>query len=156
MIKLLIQKQFNPNQYLSITINLNKFINFSIFLWVIIEIRKIVSIFVIYQFSQQFWSFICLGSIKKYNQKVYSSPTAFEIVLIVILIIRQVLDTTLSLNSYYMIFKSIQISRKKIAELSIKHELYMNNFPKEFDISTISQILDQSGKFQKSFKGKNY
>ncbi|EAR81786.2 hypothetical protein TTHERM_01503040 (macronuclear) [Tetrahymena thermophila SB210] len=94
--------------------------------------------------------------VKNYNQNTYSSPTAFEIVLIAILMIRQVLDTILSLNAYYMIFKSIQISRKKIPELNFKNELYMNNLPKEFDISTISQILDQSGKFQKSFKGQNY
>ncbi|KAL4463202.1 hypothetical protein ABPG74_007203 [Tetrahymena malaccensis] len=60
-----------------------------------------------------------------------------------------------SLVDYYNIFKQIQKSRKQQPNLNLKHQFNMNYFPKEFDISTISQILEQSGKFSKHFGEQN-
>ncbi|KAL4496523.1 hypothetical protein ABPG72_014753 [Tetrahymena utriculariae] len=63
---------------------------------------------------------------ENYNKIDYSSPTILDI--------------------------QIQQSRKQIPQLNNKNEINMNCFPKEFDRSTISQILEQSGKFSKHFQ----
>ncbi|KAL4495318.1 hypothetical protein ABPG73_022363 [Tetrahymena malaccensis] len=195
------QQQLNPNQYLSLSAELNEYKKYSIFLWIIIELRKLISVFVIYKFSEKFWSFICLGSIsliflivqivfkvfidkkqslilvtsevltililafnmvikvfqnQENNNKIaYSTPTILDIVLITTLILRQFINILSSLYIYYTILKQILQSRKQMPCINKQHENSISYFPQSFDISTISQILEQSGKFQKRFGGYN-
>ncbi|KAL4495316.1 hypothetical protein ABPG73_022361 [Tetrahymena malaccensis] len=157
-------------QYLNISIDLNKYKKYSLFLWVTVELPQVVfktfidkkqSLFVI---SSEVLNIMILSlnmiilkcqNQEQYNKFIYYSPTALDIVLISTLILHQLISILSSLYSYYNIFKQIQKYRKQQSSLNHNHQNNMNCFPKEFDISTISQILEQSGKFSKRFEGQN-